>query len=92
MSLNSHISRVEKHGFDRGVFPLQYNGHDIALLQNDAHWTDDGRLLFHFTLHCVNCQASNGISSRLPSDDTHAEYHLTVAKVSAFGPFTEKCG
>ena len=91
MSLNSHLERVEKHGFDRGVFPVSYHGHNLKLLQNDGHETSDDRLLFHFTLYCTNCERECGISGRLPPEDEHMEYHIVVAKVASFGEFTEDC-
>ena len=91
MNLDVHLDGVEKYGFNRDVFPIRHNGHEIILLHNDGYKTDDDRLLFHFTLHCRNCSNSDGISARLPQDDDRQEYHVKIAKFAVFNKFTDPC-
>lgn len=86
-TLNDHISRVERYGFVRECFPVEYNGHKLVILQNDAHETNDNRLLYDFTLFCVNCRTEDGVSGRFPSHAEDVNTHVVAAKIACFEKF-----
>lgn len=89
--LDDHLARVEKHGFDRDVFPVSYNGHRISILSNDGYM-EEGRLLFDFVLYCPKCTQESSVSGRFPANyDNHIE-HVCNARVAVFERFnTNEC-
>lgn len=89
--LDRHLSRVEQHGFDRSLFPLSYRGHNLIILQNDAHPTDDDRMHFHFTLWCSKCDTTGSMSGRFPSHDTNMVAHVANARIAVFDSFASAC-
>lgn len=84
--LDKHLNRVEKHGFDRDYFPMRLNGHKIFILKNDARPDKDGRLMFVFTLHCANCEQSEGLDGVIPTrlDAAAAIVPLKLALLGRF--------
>lgn len=86
-TLDEHLCEVEKLGFDRDIFPLRYNGHELWLLKNDARVLDDDRLQIHFTLYCNNCDSEHTLRGRAPSNDRWVPQHLQDVKVAALYPF-----
>jgi len=85
--LDDHIERVERYGFERRLFPLSYNGHRLTILFNDAYIDTDERLLFDFTLYCLDCQRERGLSGRFPADAEDQMAGVVNAKVSVFDKF-----
>lgn len=91
--LDEHLNDVEEMGFERGIFPLYYNEHEIWLLQNDARVTIDGRLQIHFTLYCGKCGRENILRGRAPPCLDWEPRHLQDIKVYALSAFVvNECG
>lgn len=88
--LDDHISRVERYGLKRSQFPLQFNGHTIEILQNDAYKTNDGRLLFDFALICQSCDKESGTSGRFSANNQNQISHVCNARVAVLGPYSQK--
>lgn len=89
--LDELLGQVEKFGFDRSNFPIQYNGHLILLLSNDAKVDNTGRLLFDISMFCTECRAESDISGKFPDDCEDQVSHMSTVKVIAFEPFLEPC-
>lgn len=89
MTLQDHIEQVEKYGLNRDIFPVRYDDHSIQILKNDAHKTNEDRLLFHFVLYCENCKQESSISGRFPADDNSQIEHVSNAKIASFHEFDE---
>jgi len=79
----------ESFGFRRDSFPLEYNGHRIHLLHNDAYVLDDERLQVHFTLYCSECDSEFTLRGRSNAWDGWSPQHLQDAKVLILGPFVD---
>jgi len=87
--LDDHLAKVERYGFNRRLFPLEYNGHRLDILCNDAY-IDEGRLLFDFTLYCRKCGHERGLSGRFPADCENQMAGVVNAKVAVFDKFKYK--
>lgn len=81
----------EELGFARSFFPVEYSGHEVHLLHNDAHETVDGRLQLHLTLHCPKCDSEHTVRGRLPPEVIDFEYRAALAKLVALGWFDDDC-
>jgi hypothetical protein len=90
--LDKHLDRVERYGFVRDNFPIEYNGHNIEILTNDAYKLPGGRLLFDFAIYCRQCRTTGSISGRFPAGcDKQIEY-VVNAKIATFETFnSEEC-
>ena len=86
-TIDDHIGRVERYGFVRRHFPMDFKGHRLQILCNDAHKTDDGRLLFDFTLHCKDCKLIDKVSGRFPADFDDQMAGVVNAKIAVFSNF-----
>jgi hypothetical protein len=90
--LDSHIERVERYGFERAAFPVSYNGHRVDIISNDAHYTNEDRLFFDFTLYCRDCKKERGLSGRFPVSCDDQIAGVVNAKVAVFDRFKyEEC-
>lgn len=90
MSLSSRLGEAEEHGIPRRAFPMDYRGHRLILLINDAHDTDDGRVLIHVALMCSQCDKYHTVRGRTPYGNATPN-RIALAKLAAFGPFTSDC-
>lgn len=90
-SLDDHLARVEQYGLDRRHFQMEFKGHHLEILTNDAHYLDDGRLLFDITLRCISCKQENNVSGRFPAHFEDHEAAVVNAKIALFDPFYEPC-
>jgi hypothetical protein len=86
-TLDDHIGRVERYGFVRRHFPMDFKGHRLQILCNDAHILEDGRLLFDFTLHCKHCKLIDKVSGRFPAECEEQERYVVNAKIAVFSKF-----
>lgn len=92
MSLDAHLSQVEKYGFPRTAFPLEYHGHRLTAHFNDGHDTENGRVRLKFMLLCERCDKACSVRGRLPYGQKNTERTIALAKITIFHRFlVEPC-
>lgn len=72
------------------MFPFELREHHLLLLNNNAHFTIDARLAFHFTLYCKKCDKEESVRGRLPPKYSEVE-RIQTAKIIALGAFRDEC-
>jgi len=80
----------ERYGFRRGLFPQDFRGHRLVLLDNEGRMTVDDRLAFHLTLHCTRCKQEQTIRGRLPPKQS-SERKMAYMKLATLGGFRDTC-
>lgn len=86
-TLDERLDEVEKYGFVRDNFPLDYRGHRLYILNNDAYIDNDGRMVFDFSLHCTDCMKTDSIAGRFPSQFDDQMAGVVSAKIACFETF-----
>jgi len=66
---------------------MDFKGHRLQILSNDAHVLEDGRLMFSFCLHCQDCKMMDRLSGRFPADFERQEAYVVNAKIAVFSKF-----
>jgi hypothetical protein len=82
--LDERLSEAEKFAYDRDMFPLQWNGHRLVLVDNDGYFVDPGRIHYHLTVICRKCHESNSIRGTARFDDPEK---IRMVKTVPLGPF-----
>jgi len=82
---------TEEYGFPRSFFPVEWAGHEIHILHNDAHETVDDRFQVHLTLHCPRCDEEHTVRGRMPPEVEDYNYRSALAKLTVLGYFKHKC-
>lgn len=77
----------EEKGFNRTMFPISINEHELILLYNQLYVTDENRLHIRLQLFCAHCQEEYVIRGKLPAEYTDFTYRAGVAKFMLLGYF-----
>jgi len=85
-TLDKHLEETERYGFDRACFPVEYNGHEIYILSNDAKMVD-GRIIYDLSLHCISCRVNSTIAGRFPAEYDDQPKLMVGAKIGVFKRF-----
>lgn len=87
--LEKHLEEgPERLGFKRDLFPLEYNGHFLYVLHNDAY-IEEKRLQVHLTLYCDKCSTEFTLRGHGDPSTEWTPRHLQDVKVLVLGPFVE---
>lgn len=85
----TEIQRTERLSYNRDLFPLLWNGHNVVLLKNYMYRTIEGKLFVELDLHCTKCRDNCAIRNTI---DMPSNEHIQTIKLIPIGYFyTRKC-
>ncbi len=87
----SYEPSSEAYGFPREEFPIEWNGHLILLLENNAHVTVDGLLEVHINLHCKWCESDSIFRWRFAPKYSEYDRAASFSKLLVLNPFNDSC-
>jgi len=84
----------DKYGLNRSIFPLEFNGHKLIVVNNIGRETsedDDPRLFLNILVYCARCEDESSFRARFPPTDISYGFLSSVAKLYVLGNISHQC-